>query len=358
MSKVIIESHIPYVGDSFLGVADAQFLPPEEITPETVRDADALIVRTRTRCDASLLEGSKVRFVATATIGTDHIDQAYCREHGIEVVSAPGCNAPAVAQYVWASVLALRPSNWQNITMGIVGLGHVGSIVADWGRRLGVKVLACDPPRARMHGGWNVDAPALPGGEKFLSLEELAGACDVITFHTPHTKTGAYATHHLAGSAFFEALKQEPIFINAARGPVMDTESVLRAVTARKLSGCVIDCWEGEPAINRNLLQLADIATPHIAGYSIEGKRRATAAVVAAALRFFGNSGKALEIEKSAPAVIPVVGPDAGELVTPQAIAASYSPLVDSFTLKSGFTPEIFERLRNTYKLRHELGVS
>ncbi len=198
MPKIVIESHIPYVGNAFAGVADTTFLPPEGITPEAVRDADALIVRTRTRCDAALLDGSRVRFVATATIGTDHIDLGYCRDNGIEVVSAPGCNAPAVAQYVWASVFTLRRDDWQGLTLGIVGLGHVGSIVADWARRLGVKVLACDPPRQRRDGGWNPAEPFASGSEPFVTLSDIAEKCDIITIHTPHTKTGRDATHHLA----------------------------------------------------------------------------------------------------------------------------------------------------------------
>ncbi len=347
MKKIVIESHIPYVGDAFGGVAEVLFLPPEEIVAAAVRDADALIVRTRTRCDAALLGGSRVRFVATATIGTDHIDLGYCRDNGIEVVSAPGCNAPAVAQYVWASLLRLRPGDWRSLTLGIVGLGNVGSIVADWARRLGVRVLACDPPRCRRDGGWNPELPLKPGDSSFVTLDEVAAQADVITFHTPHTRIGSDATHHLAGEAFFASLQRKPVVINAARGPIFDTEAVLRAVRAKSVSGCVIDCWEGEPAISGELLRAADIATPHIAGYSIEGKRRATAATVSAALRFFGAPDAGVES-------VPQVSP--GTEITPDAIVASYDPFEDSAILKSGFTPSRFEALRNSYRLRHEVG--
>lgn len=350
MPKIIIESHIPYVGDAFKGVADTLFLPPAEITPGAVRDADALIVRTRTRCDAALLEGSQVSMVATATIGTDHIDLGYCRERGIEVVSAPGCNAPAVAQYVWASILTLLPGRWHGLTLGIVGLGHVGSIVAGWAQRLGVRVMACDPPRSRVQKGWNAASPFTEGNEPFFTLEEIAGGCDIITFHTPHTTSGSDATHHLAGNRFFTSLKRTPLIINAARGPVVDTEAILSAARARQISGCVIDCWEGEPAVSRDLLQLADIATPHIAGYSIEGKRRATAAVVAAALRHFGSVGEAA-MPQAPENRLP-------ETLTSEAILASYNPLDDSALLKASFTPDSFEKLRNSYPLRHELGFT
>jgi len=348
--KLIVESHIPYIGDSFSGFADTLFLAPEDITPAAVADADALIVRTRTRCDAALLEGSKVRFVATATIGTDHIDLEYCRRKGIEVVSAPGCNAPAVAQYVWASILRVCPDDWHSLTLGIVGLGHVGAIVADWARRLGVSVLACDPPRRDMQGGWNAEHPLQPGTEPFVALDEIAAQADIVTFHVPHTKNGPYATHHMADEAFFSSLKRAPLLINAARGPIVSTDAILKAATAKKVRGCVIDCWEGEPALNGELLRLADVATPHIAGYSIEGKKRATAAVVAATLRYFGH-------EADFKMDVPPVEPTALD-VTPAAILAGYNPMADTASLKSSFTPARFEQLRNTYPLRHELGFA
>ena len=367
--KVIIESHVPYVGDAFSGIAEVVYLPPEEFSPETVADADALIVRTRTRCDEALLGRSRVRMVATATIGTDHIDLEYCRRAGIETASAPGCNAPAVAQYVWASILRLRPGTWQNLTLGIVGLGHVGSIVADWARRLGVRVLACAPPRRQAQGGWNPSDPHQAGDEPFVSLAEIAAQADIITFHTPHTRNGEHPTHHLADGAFFGTLKRQPIIINAARGPIIDTEALLSAVRASQVSECVIDCWEGEPAISGELLASAAIATPHIAGYSIEGKRRATAAAVTSILRYSAvraagvgagdyPANIAAEIGRRINAIalsVPPVVP-AGIAITPDAILASYDPMADTALLKSSFVPSRFELLRNTYPLRHELG--
>ncbi len=347
--KIIIESHIPYVGDTFKGVADALFLPPEAITPEAVADADALIVRTRTRCNAALLNGSRVKFIATATIGTDHIDLEYCREHGIEVVSAPGCNAPAVAQYVWASVFALRKDiNPANTTIGIVGLGHVGSIVARWGRAMGFKVLACDPPLQERQRAANTSLRADADSVPFVALEDIAAQADIITFHTPHTKTGAHPTHHLANEAFFNSLQRQPVIINAARGPVIDTEALLSALRSGKASECVVDCWEGEPALNGELLSRAAIATPHIAGYSVEGKKRATAAATSAALRFFGITDR--EITDVPPAE------PAGIRINRDTISDSYNPVADTEMLKEEFTPGRFEQLRNNYNLRHELG--
>lgn len=359
--KVIVEAHVPYV-DEYLTPELAQQveivrLAPEAITPEAVADAYGLIIRTRTRCNAALLEGSAVRFIATATIGTDHIDLPYCAERGIEVVSCPGCNAPAVAQYVWASVFTLLPTLPQGCTIGIVGLGHVGSIVAEWASRLGVRVLACDPPRARNHGGWDPSNPSAAGNEPFVTLDQIAAEADIITFHTPHTLTGPDATHHLADERFFASLRRRPVVINAARGPVFATEAVLSAVRASQLRGCVIDCWEGEPAISAELLALADIATPHIAGYSIEGKRRATAMTLAALRRH-------LEAESSSAATghsaahqwhrAECESPrSASQHLTPAAILASYDPRIDTAALRAN--PSSFEALRNHYPLRHEL---
>lgn len=346
--RIVIESHIPFVGSQLDGIAEVVRLAPEEITREAVADTEALIVRTRTRCDASLLEGSRVGLVATATIGTDHIDKGYCRSRGIEVVSAPGCNAPAVAQYVWASVLTLRPQI-EGLTIGIVGMGHVGTIVADWARRLGVRVLPCDPPRKREEACsdfWK-GLPAVP--EPFTDLATIAREADIITFHTPHTKEGPDATHHLADEAFFDALKRRPIVINAARGPIVATEAILKAIEAKKISEAVIDCWEGEPRISEALLASAAIATPHIAGYSIEGKQRATAATLRAALRYFGAPEARIDAITAPPTG------NSGIRITPESILASYNPLKDTATLRADFTPAGFEQLRNTYPLRHEL---
>jgi erythronate-4-phosphate dehydrogenase len=394
--KVIIESHIPYVPEGFLsGVADIRFLPTEAITPEAVRDASALIVRTRTRCNAALLAGSAVRFVATATIGTDHIDFDYCRSHGISIVSAPGCNAPAVAQYVWASILTILAaknprrvaaestgssnrvaelpvvselsglsaprvadlsvvSSLSALTIGIVGLGHVGAIVADWARQLGVKVLACDPPRQQAHGGWNPAAPAQPGAEPFVTLDRIAAEADIITFHTPHTLPGTpFATHHLADSRFFNSLHRQPIVINAARGPIVDTVAILSAFAARQISASVIDCWEGEPAISAQLLALSAIATPHIAGYSVEGKQRATHAVLSALLEFIASTASPNTTASPNLAEPPAMQPP-GCVISPESILASYNPLADTEALRRA--PNTFEALRNHYPLRHEVG--
>lgn len=360
MKKIIIESHIPFVPDELSEVADVIRLQPENFTPENIAGADALMVRTRTRCDSSLLEGSGVRCVATATIGTDHIDIPWCAANGIETISAPGCNAPAVAQYVWGSVLALR-DNPEGLIVGIVGLGNVGSIVADRARQLGVDILACDPLRADADGGWNHINPRMKGNEPFVSLEEIAEKADVITFHTPHTLAPApYPTHHIASDSFFNQLKRNPIVINAARGPVVDTAAFIRAIESGTVSAAVVDCWEGEPDINRRLLELATFATPHIAGYSIEGKQRATAMALqgildSAAMGWSDNERlKITQLKKHL--ALPPLNPDIR--FNANLLRASYSPLADTKALRSDFTPARFETLRNRYPLRHEPGLT
>lgn len=328
LKKIVVENKIPFIAPLVAGLADETvFLAPEKIDAAAVADADALVVRTRTRCDAALLEGSDVKFIATATIGTDHIDSDYCRLHNIAVANAPGCNAPAVAQWVWRSILALSPE-LKGLTIGVVGVGHVGSIVARWGDGLGLNVLRCDPPRQQREGP-----------EGFVALNEIAEKADIITFHTPLDET----TRHLADSEFFDSLGRRPLIINAARGPVTDTGALIGALNDGRVRAAAIDCWEGEPAIDRRLLETAYIATPHIAGYSAEGKLRATLMAVEALRRHIG-----LEPGDASSRVLPVP-----ERVTADDIIASYDIMADTAALKQD--PGAFERLRNSYQLRHEI---
>ena len=331
--KLVIEANIPYIRGIFEPFGEVAYLAPDAITPEAVKDADGLIVRTRTKCNAALLEGSKCRFVGTATIGTDHIDKEYCKRAGITTVSAPGCNAPAVAQYViatagrWAEEKGLNPAD---LTLGIVGVGHVGSIISRWAKANGFRVLECDPPRQRAEKG------------EFVSLQTVAEEADIITFHTPLNKTGEDATFHLGNGEFFRSLKRCKLIINSARGPVFDTEALVAAMqTNPDFPDVTIDCWEGEPNINRYLLEHTYTATPHIAGYSSEGKHRATDMMVAAAAKFFNLP---LQLK-------PV---DMGLSYTPslQCVMDSYNPHEDTKNLRNA--PSDFEALRNHYNLRPE----
>ena len=306
-----------------------KYLAPEEISAERVQKADALFIRTRNRCDAALLDGSQCRFIGTATIGTDHIDLPYCASRGITAVNAPGCNAPAVAQYVMASILAIANRPIEQYTIGIIGVGHVGSIVERWARRMGMEALVNDPPRQ-----------AAEGGDNWSTLDEIAERADIITVHTPLDAT----TRHLLDDAYISTFRRSPIVINAARGPIADTDALIRGIDSGKIHHLVIDCWENEPDISRELLRRATIATPHIAGYSLEGKIRAARMVLDEFSRTF--SLPHIEMPQSAPA-------GAASKVSPAAIARSYHPEDDTARLKDA--PETFETLRNTYALRHEV---
>lgn len=310
--NIAVESKIPFIS----GVLEAaghsvRYLAPEDFSRETIADCDALIIRTRTRCDSSLLDGTRVSRIATATIGLDHIDLDYCRTHGIEVHNAPGCNAPAVAQYVLSAICATGRTSG---TIGIVGVGHVGSIVNRWALANGFRTLLCDPP---------LGLPA--------TLDQLAAEADIITFHTPLDAS----TRHMANARFFDSLQRRQLIINAARGPIVDTPALKDALRCGKASAAVIDCWEGEPDIDLELLDMAAIATPHIAGYSLEGKRRATAMAVRA---IDPTVTLPLDPVSEAPAL--------------SAICESYDPLADSRALKA--SPALFEQLRNSYSYRPE----
>lgn len=331
--RVIVDSHIPNIQGLIEPYAEVLYLEPGDISREAVKDADALIVRTRTRCNADLLDGSRVRFIGSATIGTDHIDLDYCASHGITVRNAPGCNAPAVAQWVFCAIHAWMQARGiatpEGLTLGIVGVGHIGSIVARWGRELGFTVLLNDPPREKRDGSFDVN---------IFPLEELQRRCDIITFHTPITRDGQWPTWHLCDQAFLDALVCCRLILDAARGPIADNAALLR------WHGDVgLDCWENEPVISRELLEKAIVATPHVAGYSREGKQRGTAMMLAALNDFYGWDIPVPEI--TAPAT-------GAAQVTLDGIAASYDILADTAALKAD--PAGFEALRNHYLHRPE----
>lgn len=314
---VVVDRDIPFLEGVLEPWFEVRALPGKSIGPVDVRDAVALLVRTRTHCDAALLDGGAVRFIGTATIGTDHIDLEYCEFHGITVASAPGCNAAAVAQYVRVALHALdldRPG----ATLGVVGVGHVGSLVAEAGRRAGMRVLLNDPPRE-----------AVEGSAGFTPLPDLLAQADVVTLHIPLWPEN----RDFADAAFFAAIKPGASFFNASRGEVVDEAALLSA--RPQLGRVVIDVWKNEPAINPDLLAAADIATPHIAGYSIQGKMNGTAAVVRALGEAFGiDALKAFCVTG-----IPL----------PQTL---YDIWRDDAALRSH--PENFEQLRSHYSYRND----
>lgn len=335
--KVIIDNKIPYIKGVIEQMADEViYLPGQAFTPDIVRDADALITRTRTRCNRELLEGSKVRFIGTATIGFDHIDTEYCREAGITWSNCPGCNAGAVEEYIHSVLLLLQKERNVNLShscIGIVGVGHVGSRIQQLAERLGMRVLLNDPPRVAQ-------------GEKgFVDLQTIARECDIITLHTPLIREGKYPTFHLADDDFFQSLQKHPYLINTSRGEVVETTSILQALKSKQIAGAVIDVWENEPHISLDLLHRVFIGTPHIAGYSADGKANATRMVLDAFCRFFG-------IQKEFCISLPQ--PEYNLQDTDEDIhqLQMYNPQHDFETLLAH--PEKFEQLRGDYPLRRE----
>lgn len=334
--NVIIEANVPYSRSILepMGV-NVRYLAPRDITPEAMTDTDALVTRTRTLCNEALLGKSRCSIVASATIGLDHVDTDWCAAHGIKVVNAPGCNAPAVAQYVFASIMALKGADLRNLTLGIIGVGNVGKIVEQWARSLGMKLLLCDPPRQMAEGG------------KWSTMRQIAREADIITFHTPLIRDGEHPTYHMCDAAFLSQCAKRPVIINAARGAVVDTPALVAALADGTVEHAVIDCWENEPDISPELLSTAVIATPHIAGYSRQGKIRATHMAINAIARHFNLPAPRFSESTPGPAPSSVDACD---------IMLSYNPAADTHALKN--SPRRFEQLRNEYALRTEVGFT
>lgn len=337
--KAVVDDKIPFIkGPLETLVDEVVYLRGSAITSDDVHDADILIVRTRTHCDRNLLQGSRVRLVVTATIGYDHIDTEYCREAGIRWVNCPGCNATSVRQYIHNSLLVLGFLH-PGVTVGIVGVGHVGSLVAADCRAAGMNILLCDPLRAERKDTFE--------GTRFVSLAEIAAKADVITFHTPLTHGGEYPTFHLADDDFFDSLVQCPLVINTSRGAVVDNTALLRALCEERVKGAVVDTWENEPDINLELLERVVIGTPHIAGYSADGKANATRMTLQAVCDFLGCPYTFDIQPPSLPASLLPLSDDADKRAL-----QLYDPRIDSGRLKA--SPSDFEHLRGNYPLRRE----
>jgi len=342
--KIVADTNIPFLKGVFEPYGEVVYKEGRAIAREDCLDADVLITRTRTRCDAALLEGTRVQVIATATIGMDHIDQPWCRENGICVYNAEGCNAGGVMNYVLSAlygVASRRAIRLEGTTIGIVGVGHVGERVAEAARRLGFQVLLCDPPRAEREGS-----------EAFCSLDFLLDNAQVVTMHTPLDDT----TRIMADESFFQKIAPGTIFINASRGEVVDEAALLRA--RPKLGAVVIDTWCNEPDINQNLMDVCDVATPHIAGYSYQGKQMGTAMAVRSVARHFGimeleNYFPETESEELQPIHLAVSGKSQGE-ITAQ-IQYNYPIFTDDFFFRSD--PLSFERLRSEYRYRREFYI-
>ncbi len=342
---IIADTTIPYLKGILEPVAQVTYLDADQFTADAVREADALVVRSIDKCTRELLEESRVRLITTATIGFDHIDTAYCDAVGIVWRNAPGCNAVSVAQYVAAGLVRLSLQTGEPLSgkiIGIVGVGHVGREVERVAGALGMQVLRNDPPREDQEGP-----------SSFVSLQTIAEEADIITFHVPLERDGKYPTYHLANDTFFHALQKRPWMINAARGAVHDTMALLHARRSGKISHLMLDCWEHEPDIDRELLQAATIATPHIAGFSADGKANATRMCLEAIETFFGIRIERINEVAPPPLANPVI--DLDQFMTGRvshAMLASFDPLPVDRLLRE--TPERFEWFRAHYPYPRE----
>jgi len=348
--KIIIDNKIPYIKGALEPYGEVVYLPGNRTTSDVVKDADALITRTRTSCSRDVLEGSRVKFIATATIGFDHIDTEYCKAEGIEWTNAPGCNAESVNQYIASALCSFsrrRGYVLKDKTIGIVGVGQVGSRVAKTCEILGMKVLLNDPPRERVEEL-----------SQFVSLKTIQEEADIISFHVPLNMEGTDRTHHMVNREFLQGLKNKALIINTCRGEVFETRAVREAKQSGALKGIIIDCWENEPELDLGLLNLVDYGTSHIAGYSKDGKAKGTKMSVRAISSFFGlgiDDWQPAGVEPPSNPVIELDGSKKNaEQVLADAILSTYEIESDDKALRDN--PRLFEQLRGDYPVRREFG--
>jgi erythronate-4-phosphate dehydrogenase len=353
--KIIVDRNLPFAERDFAPLGEVTAIETAAFTPAAVRDADALVIRSETKVGPALLEGSRVRFVGTASIGVDHLDAAYLASRGIALANAPGCNSNSVKEYVAAALLeaACRLGfSLRGKTLGVVGVGAVGSKVAQAAEILGLNVLLNDPPLART-----------TGDSKYAPLDALMDA-DILTLHVPLTKTGADPTFHLFDGHRLDRLKPGCLFINSSRGAVVETAALKTALDQGRIRAAVLDVWEGEPAIDAALVDRALLATAHAAGYSMEGKLNAVRMVRAALAGHFRldplrpvgplpASAEAREI------VIPAEA-SSDEDILRAAVRAAYDISMDDGLLRAANAlpeaerPAAFARLRAGYRVRRE----
>ena len=347
--KIVIDNKIPFIKGVLEPYSEVVYKAGAQTTAEDVADADAIITRTRTICNSTLLNGSKVKAIATATIGFDHIDTAWCEANGIAWSNAPGCNSWSVKQYISSVLVVLAQRHGlelDKMTLGVVGVGNVGSKVAEVGRALGMKVLLNDPPRARKEGG-----------DAFVGLDRIVAESDIITIHVPLEREGEDATWHLFDAERIAGLRPDQILINSSRGPVVDNKALKAALQAGAIKAAVLDVWEGEPDLDPELVNLLDISTPHIAGYSADGKANGTSMSVQYVSRQLDLPLKEWKAE-GVPAPVQALefeldaaGKSAQEALA-EAILHTYDVRQDSDALRADLGS--FEKLRGDYMIRRE----
>ena len=345
--KIVADKNIPFLKGIAEHFGQVEYLAGADFSNESIKDADTLIVRTVTRFDEAILKGTSVKLICSATIGYDHIDTAYCDSHGIAWTNAPGCNSGSVQQYIVSSLIVLarqKGFELKDKTIGIVGVGNVGSKVAKACETLGMRVLLNDPPRQEKERN-NI----------FVSLDTIKQEADFITFHTPLTKDGEYKTHHLANTVFFASLSKSPIIINSARGGIIDTQAIKEAIKNKQIAGAIIDCWENEPNIDLEYMEMVDISTPHIAGYSADGKANATRMSLESIARFYNLDRSPIDMIKVPEPANPIIDlndfPSHNRRIE-DVILKTYNPLYDFSRLTA--SPQNFKQLRNEYPLRRE----
>lgn len=342
--KIVADKYIPFLEGVFEPYADVVYIDGRAISHDDLVDADAIIIRTRTKCNAALLDGTNVKIIATATIGTDHIDLDYCRERGIMVHNAEGCNAGGVMQYVFSAlygVAARKAIKLEGYNFGIVGVGNVGRKVEAMARYLGFNVLRCDPPRAEAEGE-----------DGFCSLDYLLSNSQIVTMHVPLNES----TRGMADEDFFLKMQLGTIFINAARGEIMVDEALKEAYP--KLGAAIIDTWNNEPDVDEELIDMVDVATPHIAGYSYQGKQNGTAMSVQAIARYFCIEGlydyyPEADIPDHEPVMLDLKGMKQGEIAA--VFQYNYPIFTDDFRFR--MEPHNFEKMRSNYQYRREIYV-
>jgi len=349
--KIVADDKIPFLKGVLETFADVVYLPGKAINRKAVADADALLIRTRTKCTEDLLKGTKVRFIGTATIGFDHIDTQYCEKQGIVWTNAPGCNSLSVQQYVAAALLKMASEfrfSLKGKTIGIVGVGNVGSKVAKFAELMGMNVLLNDPPRARAEGEKN-----------FVSLGTILYESDIVTLHVPLNIVGDDATWHMINDKCFKKMKKGAWLFNTSRGEVTETAAIKKVLSTGKPGGAVLDVWENEPDIDIELMARTFLSTPHIAGYSTDGKAKGTSMVVNSLCKHFNLPLKDWYPENVPPPEHPVIPIDGvgktDEDIIRQAVNHTYNIEEDNIRLR--FSPSDFEKQRGEYGIRREFSA-
>ncbi|MDR2448755.1 MAG: 4-phosphoerythronate dehydrogenase [Prevotellaceae bacterium] len=337
---IIVDKQIPFLDKFLRKYGNICYIEGGSITAGTLGRAEALLVRTRTICNDKLLKNSNIKFIGAPTIGTDHIDLDYCRRHHIMVANAPGSNAPAVVQYVITALCTLsmkKKTDLSTLTLGIIGVGNVGKQVANAAKALNMSVLLNDPPRE-----------AREGSHAFTSLDALLRQSDVITLHIPLQAD----TYGFAGHAFFRDCKEGAWLINTSRGEVVDEEALMQY--RPKLGALALDVWRNEPYINTELLGVTNVATPHIAGYSLQGKRNASQMILKALAQWLNDPEPVPEIPYPTPIPAPVVIPEGNSVQEKLYAAVQKTFPILEIDAQLRRQPNSFETIRNNYPLRHD----